>query len=302
MDHADRLTILEHPTEPHKSGLPARNLLQVPIEEIFPDLAQPRQAFEKDGIDRMAKSIAARGVLQPIRIRRDAHRDCWLLVSGETRWRAARQAGLATIPALPVDGDPSETDLLADQVTENVIRNSLRPMELARSLDRLKRLKACTSKQLADELGISGGSITRSEALLSLPVDLQALIDSGEVSADAGYQLSRLPDESSQRMLAQEIVAGRVSRDGAAEAVQKVIGKRKGSGTASRLPLRLAGGVNLTLSADTPLTWDSLLRSLEQVRKAADDLKKSGKDVAELAKFVAGQARLEPTASVSAKA
>lgn len=267
-------------------------VLRVPIDQIVPDLAQPRQAFDAEAIDRMAKSIQARGLLQPIRIRWDAQRGCWLLVSGETRWRGAKQAGLATIPAVPVDGELSETDLLADQLIENVVRESLRPLEFARSLDRLKRLKGCTSKELAAELGISGGSITRAEALLSLPDDIQALIEAGRVSADAGYQISRLDDEAAQRELAHDIAAGRVSRDRATAVVQEAIGKRKSAAKAGRLPLRLASGISVTI-AGSQLTWDGLLGSLDAIRKQAELLKKSGKEVSDLPGSLAAQARGE---------
>ena len=281
--------------------MPEPKVLMIPIDEIFPDISQPRQHFDQEMTDRMAASITARGLLQPVRVRWDEQRACWQLVCGEGRWRGAKQAKLTVIPAIPVAGDLSETDMLSDQIIENVVRNSLRPLELARSLDKLKRLKECTSKLLSVELGISGASITRAEALLTLPGDIQAMIDDGAVSANAGYEISRLPDPAAQRQLAQEIAAGRVSRDGAAATVQKTIGKRNVAAKAARLPIRLAGGINVTVSAETPLTWDSLLASLEQIRKQAEILKKTNRDVAELPRSLATHARSDPPALAALK-
>ena len=108
-------------------------------------------------IDRLATSIAARGILQPLRVVRDKERKCWRIVTGESRWRAAKQAGLATVPCVPVEGELSETDMLADQIVENHCRHDLRPLDLARAMAKLKKLKGCTSQDLAAELGISGG-------------------------------------------------------------------------------------------------------------------------------------------------
>jgi ParB family chromosome partitioning protein len=115
----------------------------------------------------------------PLRVRRDEERRCWVLVSGERRWRAARQAGLATVPVLPVGGEASEEDTLTDQIIENEVREDLRPLELARAIAKLKALKGCSSSTLARELGLSNVAVTRAEALLSLPPEIQAMVDDG---------------------------------------------------------------------------------------------------------------------------
>jgi ParB family transcriptional regulator, chromosome partitioning protein len=265
----------------------AQQVLELGIESLMPDPTQPRQTFLTDDISRLADSIKARGVLSPLRVAFDEERQSWRIVLGESRWRAAKLAGLSHVPCLPMAGQPSEVEILMDQVVENVCRNQLLPMDMARAIDKLRAWKRCTAKELAAEIGISGSTISRSEALLSLPEDLQALIDAGTISANAGYELSRLPDAASQRRMAHEIVEGRISRDGTTAAVQKVVGKKKVTPKAARLPLRLPGGINVTVSAGMPLTWDNLLIALEQVRKQAESLKKNGRDITELAKSLA---------------
>src|SRR5438132_13943347 len=150
----------------------------------------------------MAASVAARGIQLPLRVLWDDERQCWRIVTGECRWRAARLAGLTQVPCLPVNGEVSETDILSDQIIENTVRNSLKPLELARALAKLKALKGCTSEQLAKDLGISGAEISRTASLLVLDESVQALVDAGAVAEGTAYLISRLPDEQDQRAMA----------------------------------------------------------------------------------------------------
>lgn len=266
--------------------MPETKVLSVPVDEVCPDPSQPRQTFDKDDLERMTASVTARGVLQPIRVRWDGQRASWVIISGECRWRAAKLAGLATVPCLPVEGELSETDLLADQIIENTVRNSLKPMELARALAKLKALKGCTSQVLAKELGISGGSITKAEALLSLPEEIQAMVDDGRVPESAGYEISRMPDAQGQRELALSVAAKKLGRDGVADAVRQVIGKREVRPKAGRLSCKLDSGICLTVSSGQPLTWDELLTALDHVRRQAKKMCDDGKDVSALARLL----------------
>jgi ParB family chromosome partitioning protein len=213
----------------------------------------------------------------------DDERQSWLIATGESRWRAARLAGLTEVPCIAVQGQPDEADLLADRITENNVRDDLKPLELARALAKLKALKKCTSQTLAAELGLSGAAITRAEALLSLPDDIQALVDAGTVAESTAYELSRLPDEAAMRELAQAAATGRMSRDQTAEAVRSRIGKRNVTPKASRLACKL-DGVSITVWAAQPLTWDTLLEAIDRVRREAKKLYDNGKDVTALAR------------------
>jgi ParB family transcriptional regulator, chromosome partitioning protein len=267
---------------------PLLTLLSIAVGELMPDPTQPRKSFLKDEIDRLAASIAARGVLQPlrVRVRPDDDRKCWWIVTGECRWRAAKQAGLTHVPCIEVEGELSEADTLADQVIENSVRNSLKTLELARALSKLKALKGCTSQQLAAELGISGASLSRSEALLSLPDDIQAMVDDGRVPESTAYEISRLPDVAAQRELAQAVAAKQMSRDQVAEAVRGRVGQKNVRPKSSRLPLRLEGGISVTVSAGQPLTWEEFNAAMDKIRKEAKRLYENGKDIAELARLL----------------
>ena len=261
-------------------------LRKIDINTLMPDPSQPRKSFLKEEIDRLAASIDARGLLQPLRVRWDDDRQMWRIVTGECRWRAARIAGLKEIPCISVDGEISETDLLADQIIENSVRNDLRPIELARALAKLKALRGCTAQQLAKELGLSGAAISRSEALLSLPDTIAAMLDEGRVPESAAYEISRLQDPQAQLGLAHAIAEGRVSRDQIAQQVQSRVGKRHVLPKAGRVSFKLESGVAITVTAGQPLSWDVLLPALDSLRRRAKKLSDDGQEVAALSRPV----------------
>ena len=258
-------------------------ILSVEVGKLMPDPTQPRKSFIKEELDRLAASIAARGVLQPLRVRGDGDRKCWWIVTGECRWRAAKQAGLTHVPCVPVDGELSEEELLADQVIENSVRNALRPLELARALAKLKALKGCNSRVLAVELGLSGAAITRAEALLTLPPDVQEMVDDGRLAESSAVEISRLPSEEGQRELALAAEGGKLNREKVVDQVRAVIPKRNIVPRSARVTAKL-DGLSFTVSGAEPLTWEKLLDGLRRLTKEAARLQTGGKDITTLAR------------------
>jgi ParB family chromosome partitioning protein len=261
-------------------------ILSVAIEELMPDPTQPRKSFLDEEIERLAASISARGVLMPLRILRDETRKCWVIATGESRWRAAKLAGLKAVPCIVIDGQPNEADLLADRVIENHVRHDLSVMDLARALAKLKLLKKCTSQQLARELGISGAAITRAEALLSLPEDVQTLVESRSVPESTAYEISRMPDAESQRELAAAVADRRMKRDAVAEAVRSRIGKRQVKPKAGRVVCRLGSGLSISISANEALDWTTVIDAINRIRREARKLSDDGEEVQALARNV----------------
>jgi ParB family chromosome partitioning protein len=262
-------------------------LLEIGVDQLIPDPNQPRRIFLQEEIDRLTVSVKARGILLPLRVLWDDERRVWRIVTGECRYRAARQAGLKTVPCLPVEGELSETDILADQIIENTVRNSLLPLELARALVKLRALKKCTSQTLAEELGISGASVTRAESLLTLPEDVQQLVDCGRLVESAAYEVSRLPDEESQRDMANLIVACRMNRDQVAEAVRQKVGRRNSRPKAGRLSGQIADGLSFTLSSVEPLDWQRVLDAFDRLgqwRREAKSAHERGEAIGEFAR------------------
>jgi ParB family transcriptional regulator, chromosome partitioning protein len=257
-----------------------QSLVQIPVESLIPDPNQPRRHFLEAELKRLAASVTARGILQPLRVIRDEERKCWRIITGESRWRAAQMAHLATVPCIPVEGEVSETDILADQIVENSVRSDLLPLCLARAMSKLKKLKGCSSQDLATELGISGGTITKCEALLTLPEEIQALVDEGRVPESSAYEISRISDPKAQFELAHAVAAGRLKRDQVVDAVRSRIGKRNITPKAGRLSCKHAG-ISITVSSNEPLRRESLMIAIDHLKKQAQKLTdQPGKEVA----------------------
>src|SRR4051812_45128101 len=127
------------PTPAH--GVPARydgvtrpkDALTIPVAKLLPDPDQPRSEFDEEELARLAESLRTRGQLQPIRVRFDAPRSAWVIISGERRWRAAMIAGLASLACVEVKGEPNADAILEDQLVENCLRSDLKPIEEARA-------------------------------------------------------------------------------------------------------------------------------------------------------------------------
>ncbi|MGH2769391.1 MAG: ParB/RepB/Spo0J family partition protein [Actinomycetota bacterium] len=153
---------------------------------IVPNPRQPRRRFDDDAIADLAASITQVGMLQPVVVRR-LGMSTYELVVGERRWRAARRAGLATIPALIVETD--EQGSLERALVENLHRENLTAIEEAAGYQQLIEEAAFTHEQLAERLGFSRPTVTNALRLLELPASIQRLILDRRLSAGHGRAL-----------------------------------------------------------------------------------------------------------------
>jgi ParB family chromosome partitioning protein len=184
------------------AGVPtdARDLL---LDEIAPDPLQPRRHFDEQELRTLADDIARRGVLQPILVRPpETSGGPYRLVAGERRWRAARLAGKARIPARV--RNLSDEDVQAAQLAENVLRTGLTDIEKGRALRRLYEIRKhqnykTTWEDIAAEVGLGRARIHDLFNLASLPAPVATLIESGRLSGSHGIALQRaqqsLPEE-----------------------------------------------------------------------------------------------------------
>ncbi len=262
-----------------------RTILYLGVAQIIADPTQPRKTFDPEKLEQMAASLKARGMLQPIRVCHDKERQAYRIVVGESRWRSARMAGLTEIPCIVMEGEtPDEASLLADRLIENVCRSDLSPLELGRGISLLKRLRKCTSQDAAAELGLSGASVCRAEALLSLPPEIQELVELEQISPSIAYEISRLKDEDVIREVANTVARCRLNRDQAIELCrQKGVEKKKTQPKAGRVAGKLEGvSFSFSFSAGE-LTAEVLLKALDQIRSKLRELQKGDKDVSALA-------------------
>ena len=212
-------------TSPDDGRTRARDAGHMEIDRIVPDPDQPRKEFSDDAIDRLAASLLKHGQLMPIRVRWDASIGKWLVISGERRYRAALRAGLKTVACVFADDGLSPSEILQEQIIENLLREDLRPIEQARAYRQLMDLHGWTAKELSGELHVSQGAISKSLSLLTLPAELQGQVDDGAIPATAAYEVAKVEDRAVQREIARRIVDEDLTRDAAAEVVREASGK-----------------------------------------------------------------------------
>jgi ParB family chromosome partitioning protein len=176
-------------------------LRDVPVELISPNPAQPRRAFDKEGLVALAESLRTRGVLQPVLVR-PVPGGRYQLVAGERRWRAARLAELETIPALVRPDDDADTLELA--LIENMAREDLNPVEEARACAALVEELGLTREDVGRRVGRSRVAVSNLIRLLDLPDEALELISAGVLSEGHGRALLLAPDHAQRRRLALE--------------------------------------------------------------------------------------------------
>ena len=177
-------------------------LVEVPVNAVAPNRRQPRQTFDDDSLEALARSIREVGVLQPIVVRKGDDQG-YELVAGERRLRAARMAGLATIPAILRTTD--DTESLREALIENIHRADLAPLEQASAFQELQDELGVTQEDLAKRLGHSRPHIANTIRLLNLPAEVQGMLAEGTITAAHGRALLALDDAQGQASLAKRI-------------------------------------------------------------------------------------------------
>ncbi len=194
-------------------------LLEIPVGEITPNPHQPRVHFDEASLADLSDSIRELGVLQPLLVR-PAEQGGYTLIAGERRWRAARRAGLATVPAVVRTTD--DLTSVEQALVENLHREDLTPLEEAAAYQQLIEDFEMTHEQVAVRVGKSRATVTNVLRLLSLPPAIQHLLADGRLSAGHARALLGTPDRAFQ-----EHVARRASDEGwSVRAVEEAVRQR----------------------------------------------------------------------------
>jgi ParB family chromosome partitioning protein len=181
----------------------APELAQLRVDEIHPNARQPRKHLDHESTAGLADSIRAQGILQPVVVRPRGAGD-YELIAGERRWRAAREAGLATVPALVREADDRDTLLLA--LVENVAREDLSPLEEARAYAVLLDEFRLSLGDVAERVGRSKPAVSNRLRLLELPHDVMGMLERGLISEGHARAVLAVPDDDARRRLAHRIV------------------------------------------------------------------------------------------------
>ncbi len=180
-----------------------QELAELPVDAIEPNPRQPRRRFEPEAAAGLAASVRHAGLLQPVVVRPRTEGG-WELIAGERRWRAARRAGLATVPVLVKEATPQQQLELA--LVENIQRADLDAVEEARAYRTLADEFGLTHEQIARRVGKSRPLVTQMLGLLRLPSAVQELVSNGSLSLGHVRPLLSLKDGEAQQQAARMIV------------------------------------------------------------------------------------------------
>ncbi len=167
---------------------------EVDLKKIAPDPAQPRRTFDKAALAALGETLLSEGQLQPILVRKSLeHKDEWIIVAGERRWRAAKAIGWTRMLALEVSGDAEVATLL-----ENLQRVDLSPVEEARGIRHLVDGKGWTQDQAAKALGLTKAEVSGTLRILRLPEQVLASVLTSEHPATKNVltELARIDDDA----------------------------------------------------------------------------------------------------------
>ncbi|MFC2721923.1 MAG: ParB/RepB/Spo0J family partition protein [Flavobacteriaceae bacterium] len=183
------------------------NIVEIPIEDIYPNANQPRTHFDEKALQELAESIKVLGIIQPITVRKDGAK--FEIISGERRYRASKMAGLKEIPAYV--RLVNDQELLEMALVENIQREDLDAIEVALTYQRLLEEIGLTQEALSQRVGKERSTITNSIRLLKLNPDVQQAIRNGDISAGHGRAILSLENPEDQQALFKQIVNNRLS-------------------------------------------------------------------------------------------
>jgi ParB family transcriptional regulator, chromosome partitioning protein len=180
-------------------------LRELHVDLVAPNPDQPRKRFDDEALQALADSVKERGVLQPVLVR-PRPGGSYELVAGERRWRAARLAGLETLPALVQQRDDAQS--LEDALIENMAREDLNPIEAARAVAGLVEELGLTREEVGRRVGRSRVAVSNLLRLLDLPDEALALVEDGSLTEGHGRALLLADDHADRRSIARAAVQG----------------------------------------------------------------------------------------------
>ena len=177
------------------------DVFDIPLSEIDANVNQPRKKFDEKALAELASSIKVHGIIQPIILVKKGER--YMIIAGERRFRAAKIAGLDTVPA--IIKNYTESQIAEISLLENLQREDLNPMETARAMKKLMEDFGWTQEQVADRLGKSRPVVANTVRLLNLEPEVISMIEQGKISAGHARSLVIVNDKKAQIKLAKQV-------------------------------------------------------------------------------------------------
>lgn len=183
------------------------NVTEINVDEIRSNPYQPRKTFDTESLNELAKSIEEYGVVEPIIVKKSIKG--YELVAGERRTKAAKIAGLKTIPAVIKDFDDQEMMEIA--LIENIQREDLNPIDEATSINNIIKLRGYTQEEFATKFGKSRTYVTNMLGLLKLPDEVKKMVEKNSLSMSHARVLSKFDDDAKTIELAKKVITDNLS-------------------------------------------------------------------------------------------
>ncbi len=196
----------------------------IPIQQIIPNPSQPRQEMGEESLQELADSIREHGILQPLILTKEAQDDHYVLIAGERRLRAAKLAGLASVPAIVRQA--SDLERLELALTENIQRENLNALESAEAYQKLNDEFGLSHDEIASRVGKSRTTITNTIRLLKLPELARRAIRSGKISEGHGRSLLGLASEKAMLSALQTVLSHDLNVRQTEELIRKLSGEK----------------------------------------------------------------------------
>lgn len=209
-------------------------VMMLPISKVEANAAQPRKLFDPEALSDLAESIATHGILQPITVRL-LQSGYYQIISGERRWRAAREAGLSEVPVLVIEADDRKVMELS--LIENLQREDLNPMEEAAGYRRLMDEFGLNQEECSERVGKSRSAVANALRLMNLPEPIQAMVEDGRLTAGHARCLVSVADPALQQSLAEKIANDGLSVRQAEQLVKKLTAPQKEKEEPAKDPL-----------------------------------------------------------------
>lgn len=184
------------------SSIDSDSITEIKISDIEPNSGQPRKAFDQEKLSELADSIKQYGVLSPILVKK-AENDYYQIIAGERRWRASKLAGLKTIPAIVKKDEEIESYEIA--LIENLQRQDLNPIEEALGYRKLMTNYGMTQEKVSEKMSKSRSYVANALRLLTLPEEVLAMIEKGEISVGHAKVLLSLSSKEEILKLSKEV-------------------------------------------------------------------------------------------------
>jgi ParB family chromosome partitioning protein len=239
------------PSSQKKDELAQESIYHIEVEKITPNPDQPRRHFDQDALHELANSIREFGFLQPLvvsQVKKESPTGVdveYQIIAGERRFMAAKMLGLPRVPAI-VRNVSLEREKLELGVIENIQRENLNPIEMARAFQRLQEEFRMTQREIAAKLGKSREVVANSVRLLDLPEEVQKSLEKGEVSESNARMLLAIEDPGAQQQLLREIIENKLTTRDVRERIQRLafLGGTGNNGGMPNLSRGMDGNVN----------------------------------------------------------